>query len=88
MNNHRLLAGLLCAALLSGGVCADGQNRRVVSLEEIFATAEAQSARLRPWKTAEEEKEALDAGMNVHLSKPIDVGLLKKAVKQYIAGKE
>ena len=55
MNNHRLLAGLLCAALLSGGVCADGQNRRVVSLKEIFATAEAQSARLRPWKTAEEE---------------------------------
>ena len=37
---------------------------------------------------AEDEKEALDAGMNVHLSKPIDVGLLKKAVKQYIAGKE
>ncbi|RKI42748.1 response regulator [bacterium D16-51] len=37
---------------------------------------------------AEDEKEALDAGMNVHLSKPIDVGLLKKAVKQYIVRKE
>lgn len=33
---------------------------------------------------AEDEKEALKAGMDVHLSKPVDVGLLKKVVKQYI----
>ncbi len=33
---------------------------------------------------AEDEKEALHAGMNVHLSKPIDIGLLKKVVKQYV----
>lgn len=33
---------------------------------------------------AEDEKEALDAGMNVHLAKPIDVELLKKVIVQYI----
>ncbi len=33
---------------------------------------------------AEDEKEALKAGMNVHLAKPIDVGLLKKVIKQYL----
>lgn len=34
---------------------------------------------------AEDEKEALDAGMNVHLAKPIDVELLKKVVMQHIS---
>ena len=33
---------------------------------------------------AEDEKEALDAGMNVHLAKPIDVALLKKVIRQYL----
>ncbi len=33
---------------------------------------------------AEDEKEALDAGMNVHLAKPIDIDLLKKVIKQCI----
>ncbi len=33
---------------------------------------------------AEDEKEALQAGMNVHLAKPIDVVLLKKVIKQYV----
>lgn len=33
---------------------------------------------------AEDEKEALDSGMNVHLAKPIDIGLLKKVIKQYV----
>lgn len=33
---------------------------------------------------AEDVKEALDAGMNVHISKPIDMGLLKKALNQWI----
>lgn len=37
---------------------------------------------------AEDEKEALDAGMNVHLAKPIDVELLKKVISQYVSGKE
>ncbi len=32
---------------------------------------------------AEDEKEALDAGMNLHLSKPIDVELLKKVLSQF-----
>ncbi|MDE7185043.1 MAG: response regulator, partial [Lachnospiraceae bacterium] len=37
---------------------------------------------------AEDEKEALDAGMNVHLAKPIDVELLKKVINQYVPRKE
>ncbi|EOS21986.1 hypothetical protein C806_04130 [Lachnospiraceae bacterium 3-1] len=36
----------------------------------------------------EDEKEALDAGMNVHLSKPIDIDRLKKVIKEYTQGKE
>lgn len=63
MNNHRLLAGLLAAALPSAGVCAFGQETpdgaptvsRIVTLEEIFETAEANSAQLRPSFSAEEE---------------------------------
>lgn len=31
---------------------------------------------------AEDEKEALEAGMNVHVAKPIDIELLKKVIKQ------
>ncbi len=37
---------------------------------------------------AEDEKEALSAGMNVHLSKPIDVELLKKVVKDIVQRRE
>ena len=37
---------------------------------------------------AEDEREALNAGMNVHLAKPIDMELLKKVVRQYVPGKE
>lgn len=33
---------------------------------------------------AEDEKEALDAGMDVHMAKPIDIELLKKVIKQHI----
>ena len=36
---------------------------------------------------AEDVKDALDAGMNVHISKPIDMGLLKKTLNQYIKRK-
>lgn len=32
---------------------------------------------------AEDEKEALNAGMNVHLAKPIDIELLKQVIRQY-----
>ena len=55
MNNPGLLTGLLVAALLSGGVCAAGQEPAVITLDEIFATAEAASVRLRPLRSAEEE---------------------------------
>ena len=33
---------------------------------------------------AEDEKEALDAGMSIHVSKPIDMELLKKVIRQYM----
>lgn len=36
---------------------------------------------------AEDEREALNAGMNVHLAKPIDVELLKQVIRQYVHGK-
>lgn len=36
---------------------------------------------------AEDEKEALEAGMNVHLAKPIDMDLLKKVIRQYVPAK-
>lgn len=51
MNNPRLLAGVLCALLLSGGVRSYGSS--VITLEEIFECAEANSAQLRPAKTDE-----------------------------------
>lgn len=37
---------------------------------------------------AEDEKEALDAGMDVHLSKPVDIELLKKVIRQQLNRKE
>ena len=36
---------------------------------------------------AEDEKEALNAGMNVHLAKPIDIELLNQVIRQYTKGK-
>ena len=36
----------------------------------------------------EDEKEALSAGMNVHLAKPINMKLLKKFIIQFIKNKE
>ncbi len=30
------------------------------------------------------KKDALNAGMNVHIAKPIDIELLKKVINQYI----
>lgn len=55
MNNHRLLAGLLMAALWSGGVCAVGQTKQLFTIEDLFEIAEANSVQLRPSFTAEEE---------------------------------
>ncbi len=37
---------------------------------------------------AEDEKEALRAGMNVHLAKPINVTLLKQIIQQYVKEKD
>ena len=33
---------------------------------------------------AEDEKAALDAGMNAHVAKPLDVELLKKVIREYV----
>ncbi len=54
MNNHRLLTGLFAATLLSGCLCADAQTKRVISIEDLFNIAEANSLQLRPVLTAEE----------------------------------
>lgn len=37
---------------------------------------------------AEDVKDALDAGMDAHIAKPIDMGLLKKTVNQFVQRKE
>ena len=37
---------------------------------------------------AEDVKEALEAGMNAHVAKPINMELLKKTMNRYIKGKE
>lgn len=55
MNNQRLLTGLLSAVLLGAGVCAFGQNPSVTTLEQLFESAERNSAQLRPSFSAEEE---------------------------------
>ena len=55
MNNLRLLTGLLSVVLSGGGACAYGQS--VVTLEEIFESAETNSTRLRPSFTAQTEAE-------------------------------
>lgn len=55
MNNQRLLTGLLSAVLLGAGVCAFGQNPAVITLEQLFESAERNSAQLRPSFSAEEE---------------------------------
>lgn len=55
MNIHRLLTGLLAAISLGGGVCAFGQTRQVITIENLYAVAEENSAQLRPYFTAEDE---------------------------------
>lgn len=53
MINLRLLAGSLCAATACFGTIAHAQS--VMTLDEIFESAETQSAQLRPYFTAQEE---------------------------------
>nr|WP_304610380.1 hypothetical protein [Muribaculum intestinale] len=48
MNNYRLLTGVLLVALSSGGVCAYGQSRQVVTIDQLFEFAETNSVQLRP----------------------------------------
>lgn len=55
MNNLRLLTGLLSIVLSSGVVCAYGQS--VITLEEIFESAETNSTQLRPSFAAQTEAE-------------------------------
>ena len=55
MNNQRLLTGLLSAVLLGAGVCAFGRNPSVITLEQLFESAERNSTQLRPSFSAEEE---------------------------------
>ena len=37
---------------------------------------------------AEDEKAALDAGMDAHVAKPLDMEILKKVIKQCVKRKE
>ena len=55
MNNQRLLTGLLSAVLLGAGVCAFGRNPSVITLEQLFESAERNSTQLRPYFSAEDE---------------------------------
>lgn len=55
MINHRLLTGWLSAALLSVGVCTSAQTTKVITLEELFDSAERNSVQLRPSFTAEDK---------------------------------
>lgn len=55
MNNQRLLSVLLFAVLTSAGLCAVAQNSSIVTIEELFQSAETNSTQLRPSFSAEEE---------------------------------
>lgn len=68
MNNQRLLTGLLAAALLSGGVCAAASEKRIMTIEDLFEIAEANSAQLRPSFSAEDEaKQEIETARNARL---------------------
>lgn len=73
MNNLRLLAGLLCTALLSGGV--RGYAATVMTLEELFDIAENHSAELRPSLTARTEAERAVAEARAERLPDISAGL-------------
>lgn len=55
MNNHRLLTWLLAAAMSGGGAVAASSEAKVLTIEELFEIAEANSVQMRPSFSAEEE---------------------------------
>lgn len=55
MNNRRLLTGLLAVTVSGIGMFINGQDRKVMTVEELFEIAESNSAQLRPSFSAEEE---------------------------------
>ncbi|MDE6130848.1 MAG: TolC family protein, partial [Muribaculaceae bacterium] len=56
MNNQRLLTGIFVAAVFGCGQAhADRTPEQVMTLEQLFETAETNSVQLRPSFTAEEE---------------------------------
>lgn len=57
MNNSKLLTGLLIATLTGSGLCVRAQSASVVTLDELFTVAEANSTQLRPSLTALAEAE-------------------------------
>lgn len=68
MNNHRLLTGLLTAALLSGGGHIHAQENKVLSIEELFEIAESNSVQLRPSFSAEDEaRQEISVAKNARL---------------------
>lgn len=68
MNNRQLLIGLLAIALLSGEAHANDQSASVVTLEELFEIAEAQSVQLQTAFSSEiEAKEELNVARTKRL---------------------
>lgn len=55
MNNHRLLTRLACMALVSYGMSGNICAQEITTLQQLFDIAEANSVRLRPSFSAEEE---------------------------------
>ncbi len=55
MNNQRLLTGLLALALSGAVTCAFGQDSLMITLDQLFETAENHSRQLRPSFSAEEK---------------------------------
>lgn len=55
MNNLRLLAILLCAVMAGGGATSKGET--LLTLDDIFLSAESNSASLRPLMTGQDEAE-------------------------------
>lgn len=75
MINHRLLTGWLSAALLSVGVCTSAQTTKVITLEELFDSAERNSVQLRPSFTAEDKARSEISVANTALLPDINTSL-------------
>ena len=69
-------------------------NDRTAILDtgEAVTLSESQFAKvMEKWQKAkdeEDEKAALEAGMDAHVAKPIDIALLKRVVRQYTTREE